>query len=77
MLVSPLRERDDFIIMQSDTFEIAYNEEQLEYYSYLRESLEASEIDYWMGNPSVQITNGSIHLVVPPLGPLNQNLDSV
>lgn len=47
--------------MNSDTFEIAYNKEHLEYYSYLREVLEAPEVSYWMGNPSVQITNGIIY----------------
>lgn len=57
--------------MQPDTFQIAHDKDRLDYYSYLREALEATETPYWIGNPSVSITNGTIHLHPLPPDPLN------
>ena len=45
-----------------------YNKETVEYYSYLRTLVEQTETPYWIGNPSVEIINGTIELL-----PLFQN----
>lgn len=48
--------------MQADNFEIAENQQKLQYFSYIRDIMETKEINYWIGNPSVQIINGTIFL---------------
>jgi hypothetical protein len=48
--------------MMGDSFEIAENEKNLQYYSYVREAMEQKEMSYWMGNPSVEIISGVISL---------------
>jgi hypothetical protein len=39
-----------------------FDPKSMEYYSLLPSFLEEGELSYWIGNPSVEITNGSIML---------------
>lgn len=51
-----------------------FDEKSMEYYSMLRGLVEEAEVNYWIGNPSVEIINGTISLL--PLHKPTQHCES-
>jgi hypothetical protein len=54
--------KDESLEVESKPHRVEFDAKELEYYSYLRTIVEANEISYWIGNPSVSIINGAIGL---------------
>lgn len=54
---------------------MAENGQRIEYYAYIRETMECKEVHYWIGNPSVEIINGTIYLKPAPCLP-NKKMDN-